>query len=205
LPPPLSGSWSAVADGDADGSRARPVRQVHGAAHCGGQRLHQRQRGAARRRRRSDHHEQQRVTPCRPQAAPTGHTHLIGAGERLANTHKHKTSSTRTTRRWRRRGRRIAALLPHARRSLPPASSRTPRVHSRGAACRGRVLRRRPTHPRHDLRVALRAILRSHRTAEGRARTYRIAAHSEGCAAQAALTGTWLATHCEFGFVSAQS
>jgi hypothetical protein len=90
-------------------------------------------------------------------------------------------------------------------RSPPPASSRTPRVHSRGAACRGRVLRRRPTHPRHDLRVALRASHRSHRAAADRARTYRIAAHSEGCAAQAALTGTWLATHCEFGFVSALS
>ncbi len=104
----------------------------------------------------------------------------IDAGKRRANSHKHATSSARTTRRWRRRGRRIVALLPHARCSPPPASSRTPRVHSRGAAYRARVLRRRPTHPRHDLRVALRAILRSHRTAEGLARSYRFAARSAG-------------------------
>ncbi len=70
------------------------------------------------------------------------------------------------------------ALLPHARRAPPPASSRTPRMHSRGAACRGRVLRRTPTYPRHGLRIALRAICRCCRTAEGLARTFRIAAHS---------------------------
>ncbi len=109
----------------------------------------------------------------------------IDAGERLAKSQKDATSSARTTRRWRRRGRRIGAaalraLHPHARRSLPPASSRTPRVRSLGAACRGRVLRRTPTHPRHDLRVALRAISHCHRTAEGPARTYRISAHSAG-------------------------
>jgi hypothetical protein len=64
------------------------------------------------------------------------------------------------------------------RTTAAPASSRTPRVHSRGAACR--VLRRTPTHPRHDLRVALRAICRCHRTVEGRADTYRISVHSAG-------------------------
>jgi hypothetical protein len=115
LPPALSGVWSAVADGDADGGRARPVRQDDGAALGGGQRLHRRRRGAARRRRRSDHHEQPKhqVPPCRPHATPTGRTHPIGAGKRLAKKHKHARSSASTTRRWRRRGRRIGALLPH--------------------------------------------------------------------------------------------
>jgi hypothetical protein len=80
--------------------------------------------------------------------------------------------------------------IARARRWPPPASSRTPRMHLRWAACRGRVLRRTPTHPRHDLRVALRAIGCCCRTAEGRARTYRIAAHSAREVAHAALTGT---------------
>ncbi len=37
----------------------------------------------------------------------------IGVGKRLAKSHKNATCSARTTRRWRRRGRRIAALLSH--------------------------------------------------------------------------------------------
>ena len=174
--------------------RARPVRQVDSAALGGVLRLHQRRRGAARRRRRSAHHEQGRVPPCRPQATPTGRTRRSVQ----ANASPTRTS-TEQARRVRRGGGAGAAaasapphraLLPHARRSPPPASSRAPRMHSRGAACRGRVLRRTPTNPRHDLRVALRTIGCCCRTAEGRARTYRIAAHSEAGAAHAALTGT---------------
>ncbi len=68
-----------------------------------------------------------------PTATPTA-AHPIGAGERLANSHKHATSSASTTRRWRRRGRRIGA-----------AASRAP------AACAplGCLPHRRARHARH--------------------------------------------------------
>jgi hypothetical protein len=189
LPPALSGAWSAVADGDADGSRARPIRQVHSATRCGYQRLHQHRKGAARRRRRSDHHGHSRVNAV----PPTSHADGPHTPDRCRRTPRQVAEANYEIRAY---DAAVAqARPPHrrrriARRSLPPASSRTPRMHSCGTACRGCVLRRTPTHPRHDLRVALSAISSCHRTAEGRARTYRIAANSEAGVAQAALTGT---------------
>jgi hypothetical protein len=65
--------------------------------------------------------------PCRPQ--PRGGRTPIGAGQRLVKSHNDATSSGRTTRLWRRRGRRIGAAasrarLPHARPSPPPRHRR---------------------------------------------------------------------------------
>ena len=89
---------------------------------------------------------------------------------------------------------RAAARARSSRFRAPRRRRHRRACHTRhactGAACRGRVLRRTPTRLRRDLRVALRAIRRGHRTAGGRVRTYRVAAHSEGAAAHAALTGT---------------
>ena len=135
------------------------------------------------------------AAPIRPSRTSTGNavppTAMPTAARRSVQANASPTRSTlQQARRVRRGGGAGAAaasappyctLFPHERRAPPSASSRTPCMHSHGAACRGRVLRRTPTHPRHELRVALRAIGRCcHRTAEGLARTYRIAAHSDG-------------------------
>jgi hypothetical protein len=96
-----------------------------------------------------------------PRATPTGpHTESarIGAGERLAKKHKIATNgheiltrSPRTTRRWRRCGRR------HRPRA-PPSACKPCHATSRTQHCTDRALRPTPTHPRHDVRVALRCI-----------------------------------------------
>ncbi len=70
-----------------------------------------------------------------PRATPTGpHTESarIGAGERLAKPHKHTTSSPRTTRRWRRCGRR------HRLRAPPSACKPMPRHDTHAALHRPR-------------------------------------------------------------------
>jgi hypothetical protein len=91
-----------------------------------------------------------------PIATPTGpHTDSarIGAGERLAKMHKLRTRSPRTTRRWRRCGRR------HRPRA-PPSACAPCHATSRTQPCTDRALRPTPTHPRHDVRVGLRCIRR---------------------------------------------
>ena len=93
-------------------SHARPIRQVDSAALCGVPRFRPRRRGAARRRRRSAPHGHPRVDAAPPTSHADGRTPL-GTGERLANSHNKTTHSASTTRRWRRRGRRTRALLPH--------------------------------------------------------------------------------------------
>jgi hypothetical protein len=145
---------------------ARPVRQVDGAALCGSPRLHRRRRGAARRRRRSAHHAQRRVTPCCAQATPTATHRSVQANASPSCTEQQQA---RRVRRGGGAGAAAASEPPFcARRSLPPAprcKPRTPTMHSRGAACQGRILRRTPTLPRHDMRVVLRISCRGHRTA----------------------------------------
>ena len=170
-----------MADGDADGSRCPP-------RPAGGRRCTLRRNAAAS----APAWSCSSAAPIRPSRPTTGkrraaHKPRRRAAHTLSVEANASPLGTRTqpARRVRRGGGAgAAAASPRssriARRSPPPASSRTPRVHSRGAACRGRVLRRTPTHPRHDLRVALRASHRSHRTAADRARTYRIAANSAG-------------------------
>ena len=109
--------------------------------------------------------------PASTPDGPRTESARIGAGKRLANGHKITESSPRTTRRWRRCGRRS-----------PPSSWPAPRraAHWRSSACTDRGLRRTPTDPRQGLRVALRTIRCRCRTAAGRAGTYHIAVHSEG-------------------------
>jgi hypothetical protein len=89
-----------------------------------------------------------------PTATPTGpptESARIGAGERLANSHNIAMSSPSTTRRWRRCGRR------HRPRA-PPSACKPSHATTRMQHCTDRALRPTPTHPRHDVRVALRAI-----------------------------------------------
>ncbi len=89
-----------------------------------------------------------------PRATPTGpptESARIGAGERLAKKHNITTCSPRTTRRWRRCGRR------HRPRA-PPSACKPCHATSRTQHCTDRALRNTPTHPRNDVRVALRAI-----------------------------------------------
>ncbi len=108
---PRGTSGGVVGGGRWRADCACAVRQVHSAAHSGALRPHQMPCGAARRRRRPDHHGQRRVTLCRrqPRRRPRTESARIGAGERLANQHKVRT---RTTRRWRRCGRRHRPRAP---------------------------------------------------------------------------------------------
>jgi hypothetical protein len=144
------------------------VRQVHSAAQCGVERLHQIRRGAARRRRRPDRHEQPRVTLCFPQRRGRART-----PNRPESAQEH-ASPIRTSSKQARRVRRgdgggaaagiVPALLLRPGRLASDATSRTQH-------CTDRALRPTPTHPRHDVRVGLCAIRRCYRTAAGRAVT----------------------------------
>jgi hypothetical protein len=115
-------------------SHARPIRQVDSAALCGVPRFRQRRRGAARRRRRSAHHGHPRVDAAPPTSHADGRTPL-GAGERLANSHNNTTYSASTTWRWRRRGRRTRALLPHCVHLTASARHAGAARHAEAALC----------------------------------------------------------------------
>jgi hypothetical protein len=93
------------------------------------------------------------VPPIATVTGPHTESARIGAGERLANKHNITTSSPRTTRRWRRCGRR------HRPRA-PPSAWKPCHATTRTQHCNDRALRRTPTHPRLDVRVALRCIRR---------------------------------------------
>ncbi len=84
---------------------------------------------------------------------PHAESARIGAGERLAKKQTITTSSPRTTRRWRRCGRR------HRPRA-PPSACKPCHATARTQHCTDRALRPTPTHPRHDVRDALRCIRR---------------------------------------------
>ncbi len=106
---------------------------------------------------------------CRPQATPTGRTpdQCRKTPRQLAQTYNKLGEYDAAVAQARppHRRCRIACAQPAC---APLAATASIIVHSRGTACRGRVLRRTPMLPRHDLRVdSLRAICRCHRTAAG--------------------------------------
>ena len=157
---------SAAADGDAD--RALRLRRPAGPQRCTMRRATAAPKPPWRCSSAAPTRPSRTTSGKRPERRPTGpraESARIGAGERLANQHNVAASSPRTTRRWRRCGRRHRPRAPpSARVSRRDATTRTEH-------CTDRVLRHTPTHPRHDVRVALRAIRRCCRTAAGRAGT----------------------------------
>ncbi len=128
----VSGAWSAVADG-------APMRQCPPRP-AGGRRCTMRQPTAASAPPRSC----SSAAPISASRTTTGNAMLrtshadghtpIGAGERLAKLHRTTASSARTTRRWRRRGRRIGAAVLRA--PLAAAGTAVQATHANHALAR---------------------------------------------------------------------